>query len=157
MLRETIAILEEKVGKSEAAVYENLKKNKKLLDDKNEELKVLKSVLNNHNDEIARLKLETKDDKKLFKSKEKEIYNLEKKSENQIHTNSNLKETNTCLKSENKILVKALDKAQKAARKDNNANVFAEPLPMYNCHICEETFQTKGALQIHLDSSNPLE
>ena len=65
-----------------------------------------------------------------------------------------MKETNGCLKSENKKLEKALNKAQNAARKDMNANKFVEPLPIFTCHICEQTSQTKSAMRLHLDEKH---
>jgi hypothetical protein len=82
-LRDIIAILEGKVEKSEAGAFELMKNNKKLIEDKNEELKVLNSVIKNNNEEIVRLKNDSKENKKCLKAKEKEIHNLETKSYNQ--------------------------------------------------------------------------
>ena len=64
--RNTIDVLEEKLAIAEKVFYEHSSKSKKRATDKLEEIKVLKSVIKNNNDEIAQNKVETKDFNKVF-------------------------------------------------------------------------------------------
>ena len=102
--RNTIHVLEEKLANAEKVFYEHSSKSKKSATDKLEEIKVLKAVIKNNNDEIAHNKVETKDFNKVFKSKEKEIHNLDTKALNQEQTIASLKESNNKLKKEIKKL-----------------------------------------------------
>ena len=56
-----------------------MKNSQAVLDDKNEEIKVLNGVIKNNGDETLRLKNENKKLTKGTQAHEKEIYNLENK------------------------------------------------------------------------------
>ena len=81
--KDTVAILETKVEKAEGEVYDNLESNKTSISNKMEEIKVLKCALKNKDDEIDRNKTEISRYFKIVKTQEKEIYRLDKISENQ--------------------------------------------------------------------------
>ena len=81
--KDTVAILETKVEKAEGEVYDNLESNKISISNKMEETKVLKGALKNKDDEIDRNKTEISRYFKIVKTQEKEIYRLDKISENQ--------------------------------------------------------------------------
>ena len=88
-------------------LLDQLQKAKHSFNEKNEEIKVLKSVIKKNGDEIAKNKSESKEFSKLVRSKEKEIHNLENKAENLAYTLQNLKDKNNMLKNEVKKLEKA--------------------------------------------------
>ena len=87
-LRDHIVNLDKKLKKAEKDLHEQSIRNKKILDEKNEEIKLLKSVIKGHSDEMNKQKSENKENLKLFKSKEKEIHNLEKKDRKSIANHS---------------------------------------------------------------------
>ena len=68
---------------------------------------MLKAEIKNKNDEILKIKSESKDLSKSIKQKEKEAYNLENKTENLKESVRTLKVDNAIMKNENKRLVKA--------------------------------------------------
>ena len=63
---------------------------------------MIKRVLKNKDDEIARNKIEMNKIAKQAKANEKVIYNLENKVDNLVEANKKSKEANNTLKSENK-------------------------------------------------------
>ena len=67
---------------------------------KNEDAKVLKMVIDNLNSEASKNRNEIKGADKIFKTKEKELYNLEKKTQNQQETIQRLKADLAKIKSE---------------------------------------------------------
>ena len=110
---ETIAIFEDKIKKVETEFFEQTKLQKKILDDKLEESKVLKGVIGKNKDEITKQKSENKEALKALKSKEKEIYNLGSKIENLSQTIKTLKDTNASLKNGKKKMEKKVKSTQK--------------------------------------------
>ena len=84
--RDTIAILETKVQKAEADLYDSIEKQRNGINNKMEEIKVMKGALKNKDDEISRNKSEQAKLSKLVKANEKYIYKLDKLSENRDQT-----------------------------------------------------------------------
>ena len=117
LAQDTIAILETRVQKAESRSFEIMKNSKAALDDKNEEIKVLKGVIKKNADETVRLKNENENLSKGSKAQQKEIYNLENKNENQGQTIKNQKESLNILKAEKKKLDRKSNKS-----KDSDAN-----------------------------------
>ena len=99
--KDMINTFQTKVEQSESELYDYMKKNKSTVNDKVEELKVLKGILKNKDEEISRNKIEINKLGKEAKIHEKEIYNLETENENLKISNKKVK----ALKKENATLV----------------------------------------------------
>ena len=76
-LKETNKILENKIKVTEVELVSIREKQKKALDVKQDEIKVLKDVIKNSNTEKSSIRDELSQSKKVAKKKEKEIYSLE--------------------------------------------------------------------------------
>ena len=150
-LSETIKILEAKLYKSEATCCELTQKNKKLYNDKVDEIHVLKSVLKNNNDKILKYENDCKDNKKVLKSKEKEIHNLENKTNNQLHTISNLKNNNNQLKNDMKKLEKDAKKNVAQTKNTKSADSNGNDFPIYSCYACDKTMKAKVDMKEHIE------
>ena len=120
-LKVTVRSLEKKAEKAESDLNDFKKKNKNVSDDKTEDIKILKSVIKKNNEEISMLKVDSGQRNKIIKSKEKEIFNLVNKNENQMDTIKTLKENNNSLK----IEIKKLDKTMKQKKKDSDKKIEA--------------------------------
>ena len=118
--------LESKVESAEYELFEYINKHRNSVQDKVEEIKVIKRVLKNKDDEIARNKMEMNKIAKQAKANEKVIYNLENKVDNLVEANKKSKEANNTLKSENKKLEKVYRKALEN-RKVNEHNKTVTP------------------------------
>ena len=123
--RDTIAILETKVQKAEADLYDSIEKQRNGINNKMEEIKVMKGALKNKDDEISRTKSELAKLSKIVKANEKEIYKLENLSENKDQTIKNLKDVCRNNKREKDELVKANKmKTKKKRSSDKNSNLL---------------------------------
>ena len=147
--RDTIAIIEEKAEKAKASLYNYLAKNKNSENDKNQEIKVLRGVIKNTNDELQNKKMEINQIKKVVKVKEKENYNLETKVENQANVIKSLKETCNSLKREKQKLEKELKSFK---RKAESSKVIKKDVPEKLC-IVDPTSTDK--IEIDISVSNP--
>ena len=182
--KDTIAVLEEKVKKSESDLYDFIAKNKKCLEEKIEEIKVLKGVIKNQGVELSRNKNEATKIAKIIKSKEKEVYSLGSTIENQVECIKNLKETSRNLKSDKTKLEKAMKKNEKNAIKkkavkhlssptisiepDENSNTksfvtdletnnFFDPLSEianFKCDTCAYVSDSEASLKVHISEAH---
>ena len=123
-LEDTVAILEEKVAKSESDLFKHFEKAKALgkeIEDKN----LLKDVIKKLKNEATKLGSDLKAANKAAKVKEKEIYNVENKFLNQKEVSSRLKEDINALKIEKSKADKEMKKLTKRIendQKDRNHN-----------------------------------
>ena len=134
-------------------------KSKAAMEGKNDEIKVLKSVIKKNNDEIGRLQSERKETIKIVKSREKDIHNLETKTENLLQSMKNLKDNNNMLKNENKKLVKTKNQMiRKTSEYDSGkvksapctASTSTEDLKVNPCDLCKSSFSNKGEVKDHI-------
>ena len=137
------------------------------LDEKNEEIKLLKGVIAKHTEEVAKYKSEIKETTKLIKSNQKETHNLEKKVENQQNTIKNLKDANNKVKNENKKLENAKKQSEKKAQgleqnlaaiksantKDSESKINTSTAAIQveiPCNKCIETSSSEGKIKNHV-------
>ena len=177
-LRETVAILTQKLYDETGAkcdLQEKLRKFDIHLDEKTEEIKVFKGVIRKHADEIAKQKSEVREITKVLKIKEKEIYNLENKAGNQLHTIQTLKDSNKTLKNDNKKLEKAKRQSENhAALKikglekelaDGKSSNIKDPVPKVatstasvqvenECNLCCKVSSSEGNMKDHIESTH---
>ena len=147
--RNTIEVLEEKLANAEQILYEKSSKSKKNEDDRVGEIKVLKAVIKNNNDEIAKLKMETKNVNTIFRIKDKEIYKLEAKAFNQEQTIATIKMSNNKFKNDIKKLNRSLKHKQiEAHAVSNHAN------PVYSCYICGKPLKNVEDMKDHVDKDH---
>ena len=111
--QDIIILLETKLANAESEVmnvYKEPDTTKKALETEVENFQVLKSVIKNSNSDIVKKSNEINCATKTIKSKEKEIYNLEKKSNNQQDTIQRLKADLARIKTEKQTVEKAFKK-----------------------------------------------
>ena len=114
--KEVICGLEKELVKVESVLTKNSKETKalnKALNTEIENVKVLKAVIKNHNNDATKKTNEINCAMKTIKSKEKEIHNLEKKTDNQQDTIQRLRAEKDKLKSEKIKCEKDLEKKNK--------------------------------------------
>ena len=152
--RKIIQMLEEKLANAEKVLYEQSSKSHKIEKDKMEEIKVYKAVIKNNNDEITKIKMETKDFNKILKSKEKEIHNIGNKASNQEETIANLKESKNKLKSD----IKKLNRSFKHKQNEVKTIAFNQALtpPVYLCYDCGKTLKTIDAMKDHVEQEHAI-
>ena len=149
--RKTIQVLEEKLAHDEKVMYDLSNNSKKSENDKQEEIKVLKGVIKNKNDEIAKQKEDAKDFNKVLKGKEKEIHNLETKASNQEQNIAGLKQSNYDFKNE----VKKLKKSIKQKQNEMNKTKTPTPTPpVYLCYICEKSSKRIEDMKKHVEQEH---
>ena len=115
-LKETNKVLENKIKSTEVELVTIREKQKKALDVKQDEIKVLKDVIKNSNTEKSSIRDELSQSKKVVKKKEKEIYSLERKVENMIENVKGLKESIYGLKNEKSKLEKSIKNIEKKSQ-----------------------------------------
>ena len=157
----------ETTSKSNNNMLEKFKRNTKQLDEKTEEIKLLKGVIAKHTEEVAKYKSEIKETTKLIKSNQKETHNLEKKVENQQNTIKNLKDANNKIKNENKKLENAKKHSEKKAEgleknlaaiksantKDSESKINTSTAAIQveiPCNKCIETSSSEGKIKNHV-------
>ena len=149
---DTIAILEEKVEKAEAGLYNYMAKNRNSENEKNQEIKVLKGAIKNTNDELQNKKIEINQIKKVVKVKEKENYNLETKVENQANAIKSLKETCNSQKREKQKLEKELKRKRKA--ESSKSKDIKKDAPDKLC-VVDPTSASTDKIEADISKSNP--
>ena len=133
VFRDTIQSLETKLAKAESELIKHFKEKttlSKALDTEVETCKNLKKAINNLQSDAAVLAHDSSCTYKTLKSKEKEIHNLEKKSNNQQDTMDRLKADLADLKVEKAVFEKQIKviekKAKKNAKKETKAVSYSE-------------------------------
>ena len=125
--QETIALLEGKIQKSESDMQDFFAKSNEDKKVKVEETKILNGVIKKQTDELSRLKNDATKMSKVMKTREKEIYGLETKSDNQLQTIKNLKELSNNLKNSNSKLEKSLKRTEnKRIKKEKKTSLYSE-------------------------------
>ena len=119
---ETLHLLEEKIAKAEAAAL-------KCYQEKNHEVATFKTVVKNHNDELARLKADLSQANRSLKEKDKELFRLDQKCDNLSNNMNKYKTEVSHLKAEKIQLEKEVKKSRKT-KKSVNASTNTLPISM---------------------------
>ena len=158
--REIIAELEGRLEKAEKDLFTISKRNKTNIDEKVEEIKVLKSVIKKNNEESSTTKKELTQANRNVKSKERDIFNLEKNKLSQFETIKNLKENLNELRKDKKNLENNLKhQEKKAKKKESSTRLENRLLQQQNnlaCDICHEYFETLDDLNTHMKANHTL-
>ena len=116
---------------------------------------MLKAEIKNKNDEILKIKSESKDLSKSIKQKEKEAYNLENKTENLKESVRTLKVDNAIMKNENKRLVKAKLQVTRKSEIKTSSSASNNTAGLYPCDLCSSTFVHTARIESHVETRAP--